>query len=204
MVPSAPLRFDTDSHAWRVAKIVELGTRMGGFRSVTDSAIECFGPAYSSTDSQYLGNEDPEDVAYLVAIANAFLYLIGARNRFPDSDFAARTWRSLVNDGVVELYLDIVQSQGFLAEDAVSFLSTLHNRQMPLLMSVLSTETGVCDPPSSRSYRQSFERCLRRWGSASVPNAKCMEVILGYASYAQASLIRGARPPTRKIRGVHD
>ncbi|KZV63040.1 hypothetical protein PENSPDRAFT_223958 [Peniophora sp. CONT] len=118
MAPSNPSRLDTNSHAWRAAKIAKLGTRMGGFRAVYASAIGYYGPASSSTVDQYVGNEDPADIEYLVAITSAFLHLLGARNMVPGSDFAARTWRSLVNDGVVELYLDIVQSQGFLAEDA--------------------------------------------------------------------------------------
>ncbi|KZV77762.1 hypothetical protein PENSPDRAFT_645365 [Peniophora sp. CONT] len=109
--------FEHDGHAWREAKIHELGTRMGGLRAIYHMVTEHFCDAEPYSDEQFLRDDDPEDIKQLLIIARVYVWYVGAMRQTLDTDFGALMWKSLVKDGVVKLYLDIVESKGFLAED---------------------------------------------------------------------------------------
>lgn len=110
-----------NGHAWRAAKIHELGTRMGGYRAVYRRAAEYAGDAEPYHDAQFLQHDDPKEIKQLLVILRVYTqFILGAMAKFPGSEFTTSTWKSLVNAGVIELYLDIVESKGFLAENVVS------------------------------------------------------------------------------------
>lgn len=122
ITPSVSEHLNPNSHAWRAAKIHELGTRMGGYRAIYRIVSEHSGHAEPYSDAQFLLDDDPEDIKQLLMILRIFLCFMAARRQYPGSEFATSTWRSLVDTGVIELYIDIVGSKGFLAENVVSRL----------------------------------------------------------------------------------
>ncbi|VDB91943.1 unnamed protein product [Peniophora sp. CBMAI 1063] len=119
IVPSTPEGAENNGHAWRAARILEIGRRMGGPRAMYEEVIEQIpglGLLVPHLESHFMCPGDPNDMKEHLIVLRVFDFFIRPRLDSLHSQFSTRTWKSVTEAGVVELFLDIVGHEGFLKE----------------------------------------------------------------------------------------
>ncbi|VDC00439.1 unnamed protein product [Peniophora sp. CBMAI 1063] len=103
-------------HAWRAAKILEIGRRMGGHRAMYDEAAGHVptGSIRPYSDSQFMRPGDPDDMKEHLIVLRVFgFYMLQGAD---SPSFGVRTWELFTKAGVLEVLLDILASEGSLKE----------------------------------------------------------------------------------------